>query len=86
MPGYEFCNYRRPVAGHPSVDLLPIAICRYHGEGYGEMVTLIVGGRSVLTALWTGREVLSRLGGVSTAFTHHLISSNVSHTCKKEGE
>ena len=44
MPGYEFGNYRRPVAGHPSVDLLPIAICRYHGEGYGEMVTLIVGG------------------------------------------
>jgi cytoskeletal protein CcmA (bactofilin family) len=25
------------------------------------------------------------LGAVSTAFTHHLISSNVSHTCQKEG-
>jgi alanine racemase len=62
-------GYRCPVAGPPSMDLLPIDVTDLPdptAARYGEMVTLIdgaIGIDEVAAAIRsTGREVLSQLG------------------------
>ena len=62
-------GYRCPVAGHPSMDLLPIDVSDLPDPRvarYGEMVTLIGGGIGIddvaAATASTGREVLSHLG------------------------
>jgi alanine racemase len=62
-------GYRCPVAGHPSMDLLPIDVSDLPdptAARYGEMVTLIGGEISIddvaAATKSTGREVLSHLG------------------------
>ena len=62
-------GYRCPVAGHPSMDLLPVDVSDLpdpKAARYGEMVTLIggeIGIDNIAAAIKsTGREVLSHLG------------------------
>jgi alanine racemase len=62
-------GYRCPVAGHPSMDLLPIDVSDLPdptAARYGEMVTLIGGEIGIddiaAASRSTGREVLSHLG------------------------